>query len=69
VHVSVSRDGQELSRGTGSWDESVDRLGLLPQGQPVSAVATGALTALNDCAIGLWIFDFASLGQISVRVI
>ena len=69
VHVSVSRDGQELSRGTGSWDESVDRLGLLPHDQPVSAVATGALAPLHDCAIGLWTFDFASLGQISVRVI
>ena len=69
VHVSVSHDGQELSRGTGSWNQAVDRLGLLPRDQPASAVATGSLTSLYDCAIGLWTFDFASLGQISVRVV
>jgi hypothetical protein len=56
-------------RGTGSWNQAVDRLGLLPRDQPASAVATGSLTSLYDCAIGLWTFDFASLGQISVRVV
>ena len=69
VNVTVTHDGRELSQGTGSWKESVDRLGLLPSDKPVTAVATGALTALNDCAIGLWTFDFAALGKISVRVI
>jgi 2-keto-4-pentenoate hydratase len=69
VNVTVLHDGRDLSQGTGSWSEAVDRLGFLPHDHRASAVATGALTDLNDCAIGLWTFDFGSLGQISVRVI
>ncbi len=68
VEVTVDHDGRRAVTGTASWQEAVARLDLLDDHTAADRVATGAITALVDCAPGRWDFDFGTLGHLAVTV-
>ena len=69
VHVHVRRDGEDVGSASASWDEALGRLGCAPVPRGVDVhFATGGMTPLFPAVAGLWEFEFAGLGTLSLAL-
>jgi len=68
VQVEVSHNGLVVASGTQDWAGAAARLNVLPANTGATHVATGSMTPLLDVTAGEWLFDFGSLGKITVLV-